>query len=159
MQECDWSRTSKKTGSVTFTSCSSGGKPLQLRLENVRLAYEPSVYGGDGTEVRKNICFTNVPDDIKSAILAMEASLAFNAPVCSAVKDDLVKAKISLDKVAIFDDAREITDAPKNWREWDVSAIIQVRGRWETRTQCGLSLEVTAVQLLQLTQGNTQCPF
>tara|TARA_Y100001968_G_scaffold177018_1_gene162176 strand:- start:2218 stop:2697 length:480 start_codon:yes stop_codon:yes gene_type:complete len=159
MQECDWSRTSKKTGNVTFTACSSGGKPLLLKLENVRVAFEPSVYGGDGTEVRKNICFKNVSEDLRNTILAMETSLAFNPPVCSAIKDDLVKAKVSMDKVRIFDDAREIIDAPKNWRGWEAHAIIQVRGRWETRTQCGLSLELTDIQLLRQAQDDTQCPF
>ncbi len=154
--QTDWSKTSQKNGSVTFTACSSEGKPILLKLENVRIAFEPSVYGGDGTELRKNICFTRVQDDIMSAVKAMEESLA--SPACSCVKEDLLKTKVSLDKVKIFDASRNHTEQPKTWRGWDVNAMVRIRGKWETRTQCGLCLELTDVQLLQEASEAT-CPF
>ena len=145
--QVDWSRTSRKTGSVTFTACSSAGKPLLLRLENVRIAFEPSVYGGDGTELRKNLCAT---------VKAMEESL--ESPACSCVKEDLLKTKVSLDKVKIFDASHNRTEPPKNWRGWEVNAMARIRGKWETRTQCGLCLELTDVQLLQ-EASEAACPF
>ena len=74
--QTDWSRTSQKNGSVTFTACSSEGKPILLKLVNVRIAFEPSVYGGDGTEMRKNSCFTQVQDDILATVKAMEIGRA-----------------------------------------------------------------------------------
>lgn len=151
----DWSRESQKNGSVTFTACSLGGKPLLLRLENVRVAFEPSVYGGDGTELRKNICLTQVQDDILATVKAMEESLE---KPCSCVKEDLLKAKVSLDKVKVFDASRNRTEPPKVWRGWEVNAMIRIRGKWETRTQCGLCLELTDVQLLQENSEAT-CPF
>ncbi len=49
----DLSKTEKKNGSVTFTACTSGGKAIQLRLESLRVVWEPSVYGGDASEIRK----------------------------------------------------------------------------------------------------------
>ncbi len=154
--QVDWSRTSRKTGSVTFTACSSAGKPLLLRLENVRIAFEPSVYGGDGTELRKNLCFTQVQDDILTTVKAMEESL--ESPACSCVKEDLLKTKVSLDKVKIFDASRNRTEPPKTWRGWEVNAMARIRGKWETRTQCGLCLELTDVQLLQ-EASDAACPF
>ena len=156
--QVDWSRTSQKNGSVTFCPCASGGKPILLRLEDVRIAFEPSCYGGDGTELRKNICFANAPEDIKQIVGDMEQSLAFNPPCCSVLKDDLLKAKVSVDKVRIFDADRNRVEPPKTWRGWQVNAVIKVRGKWETRTQCGLCLELTDVQLLH-EASEAVCPF
>ena len=156
--QADWSRASQKNGSVTFTACSSEGKPLLLKLENVRVAFEPSVYGGDGTELRKNICFTQVQDDILAPIKAMEETLAFNPPVCSCVRENLLKAKVSLDKVRVFEACGNRAELPKTWRGWEVNAMIRIRGKWETRTQCGLCLELTDVQLLQ-EASEAGCPF
>ncbi len=154
--KAEWSSNIHKTGSVSFTACSSEGKPIILRLENVRIAFEPSVYGGDGTEVRKNICFTQVQDDILATVKAMEESLESTA--CSCVKEDLLKTKVSLDKIRIFDASRNRTEQPKTWRGWKVNAMILIRGKWETRTQCGLCLELIDIQLLQEASEAT-CPF
>ena len=136
MMQADWSRTSQKTGNVTFTSCSSEGKPILLKLVNARVAFEPSVYGGDGTEMRKSICFTHVQDDAMASVKAMEETLE-EGP-CSCVKEDLLKTKVSIDKVRIFDASRNRTEPPKTWRGWEVNALIRIRGKWETRTQHGL---------------------
>jgi hypothetical protein len=151
----DWASTSQKNGSVSFTACSFGGKPIVLKAENARIVFEPSVYGGDGSELRKNICFTNVPDDIMANVQAMEGSL--ESP-CSCAKEDLLKAKVSFDKVRIFDASRNRTGPPETWRGWEVNAMIRVRGKWETRTQCGLCLELTDIQLLREANEAT-CPF
>ena len=152
----DWSKTSQKNGSVTFTACSSDGKPLLLRLENARIAFEPSVYNGDGTELRKNICFTNVQEDIMETVKAMETSLG--CPVCSCVKEDLLKAKVSMDRIKVYDASRSRADMPQLWRGWEVNAMIRIRGRWDTRSQSGLCLELTDIQLLQET-SEAICPF
>ena len=152
----DWARASQKNGSVSFTACSCEGKPILMKLENVRVAFEPSVYGGDGTELRKNICFTQVQDDIMAAVRGMEESL--ESPACSCVKDDLLKAKVSLERVKVFDASKNRTEPPKIWRGWEVNAMVRIRGRWETRTQCGLCLELTDIQLLQ-EAGEAACPF
>ncbi len=154
--QADWSRTSQKNGSVTFTACSSEGKPVLLKLVNARIAFEPSVYGGDGTEMRKSICFTQVQDDAMAIVKAMEETLE-EGP-CSCVKEDLLKTKVSIDKVRIFDASRNRTEPPKTWRGWEVHALVSTRGKWETRTQHGLCLELTDIQLLQEASEAT-CPF
>ena len=154
--KADWSHNTHKTGSVSFTACSSEGKPIILKLENVRIAFEPSVYGGDGTELRKSICFTQVQDELLATVKAMEATL--DSPVCSCVKEDLLKVKVSLDKVKVFDASRNRAEHPKAWRGWEVNAMTRIRGRWETRTQCGLCLELTDIQLLQ-EASEAVCPF
>ncbi len=154
--QTDWSRTSQKNGSVTFTACSSEGKPILLKLVNVRIAFEPSVYGGDGTEMRKSICFTQVQDDALAIVKAMEETL--EEGTCSCVKEDLLKVKVSLDKLRIFDESRNRPEPPKTCHGWEVNAMVRIRGRWETRTQQGLCLELTDIQLLQEASEAT-CPF
>ncbi len=81
MMQADWSRTSQKTGNVTFTACSSEGKPILLKLVNARIAFEPSVYGGDGTELRKSICFTQVQDEAMANVKAMAAQPGFTQAI------------------------------------------------------------------------------
>ena len=52
-----WSEESRKTGNVTFTSCNIGGQPINLLFEDVKIPFEPSQFGGDGTEIRRSLCF------------------------------------------------------------------------------------------------------
>ena len=146
----EFAATSKKTGSVTFTAC----KHIQLRIENARIPWEPSVYGGDGSELRKNISFC-ANDEVMQSVAAMEEIL--DSPVSSCIKEDTIKCKISLDKVRYYDQAKNRIEEVKSFRGWTVNAMLTVRGKWETRSQSGLCLEVTDLQLL--TPSDPPCPF
>ena len=139
---------------VTFTACSCNGKPLQLRLTQATILWEPSVYGGDGTELRQNIVFT-VSDEMRQKIEAMEQSLG-NATSC--IKDGALKCKINMDRVSIFDAARNRIEKPLQFRGWTVNAQITVRGKWETKTMRGLCMETSDIQLLQ-PLSEPACPF
>ncbi len=86
----------------------------------------------------------------------MERALEGNVSPC--IRDDLIRCKISMDKVRIYDTARERIEAPKAWRGWHVNAMIKVRGKWQTRTQTGLCLETTDIQLLEEAR-EPACPF
>ncbi len=152
----DWANSSAKNGNVTFTACSANGKPVQLRLENVRIVWEPSAYGGDGSENRLSICFTASADVIQS-VQAMEQVLG-GSVLCSCIKDGNIKCKVSMDKVRVFDATRNRVQIPDAWRGWNVNAIVTVRGMWATRTQTGLCLETTDIQLLQ-PASEPACPF
>ena len=142
-----WASSAQKNGNVTFTGCASSyGKPITLRLQSSRIVWEPGVYGGDGSETRVNLSLT-ASDEISQQLLAMEAVL--KGSVSSCLKENAVKTKLSLDKVRVFDAAGNRLPNPDKWKGYTVNAMVTVRGKWETRTQTGLCLECTDVQLLE----------
>ena len=146
---------SQKNGSVTFTPCKQNGAQIQLRLDDTLIVWEPSVYGGDGSETRVNMSF-KCPDEVASVVRAMESSLG---EACSCLKDDVLKCKVSLDKVAIYDANRQRISKPGSLKGWSANAIVNVRGKWATRTQQGLCLEVTNLQLLSQDAPTQACPW
>ncbi len=96
-------------------------------------------------------------DEAAQTVAAMAKSLE-GPPVSTCLREDIIKAKISLDKVCVFDSARNCVEAPEHWRGWMVNAMVTVRGRWQTRTLTGLCLETTDIQLLQQA-SEPGCPF
>ena len=150
-----WSENSRKTGNVIFTACSLDGKPFNLMLEEARVPFEPSAFGGDGSETRLSICFSGVGDETKKQLAAMEESIGAST---SCIKDDLLRCKINLDKVRTYDASKKRIEIPKSMRGWSVNAMVHVRGKWVTRQGCGLSLEVTDLQFSQEAR-EPPCPF
>jgi len=150
----EWAQ-SQKNGSVTFTPCKAGGAIIQLRLQDTAIVWEPSVYGGDGSENRVNISF-KCPAGVAAHVHAMEASLG---EVCSCLRDDVLKCKVSLDKVAIYDENKQRIAKPISLKGWSANAIVNIRGKWATRTQQGLCLECTNLQLLSQGEPTQACPF
>ena len=142
-----FSKASQKVGNVTFTTCANiDGKPVALRLTAVKVIWEPSAYGGDGTAVRKNICFT-AGDEIAQAVTAMEEKLS--GTVVSCLKGGTLRCKINMDKVRVFDAAKRRIEKPDLWRGWSVNAFVHVKGKWESRNSTGLSLECQDIQFLE----------
>jgi len=137
-----WASTSQKNGNVTFVACTRDNKPVVLKLDGSSILWEPSCYQGDGTELRRNITF-RATDSIAQQLQEMEHGLEN-----SCIKDGAVKCKISMDKVRVYDTSNNRTEPPATWRGTDCHVVIQVRGKWATRTQSGLCLEVTDIQLL-----------
>ena len=78
--------------------------------------------------------------------------------LCSCIRVDNLRCKISMDKVQIFDQTDALVVAPPViWRDLRVSVVVLLRGRWSTKTQSGLSLEVVDVQWTPDTPP--RCPF
>ena len=150
----EWSENSRKAGNVTFTACSLDGRPLYLLLEDVKIPFEPSVYGGDGTETRKSICFSGATEEVVKRLAAMEESISATN---SCVKDDLIRCKINMERVRTYDSNRKAIDVPKQWRGFSANVQVHLRGKWATRQGSGLSLEVTDVQLMEAREP--PCPF
>lgn len=150
------SEQSHKHGSVSFTPCSQEGKPLLLKLQDVVVPFEPGVFGGDGTEVRKSICFANAPLETLQQLTALEKSIGATS---SNVKEDMLRCKVNADRVRIWDALGKPTAAPETWRAWKVCAQIQVRGKWETRQGSGLSLEVRDIMFKAKQETTQVCPF
>ena len=151
MSTIKFSDNSKKVGNVTFTSLK---KPTQLRLDSAEIVYEPGVYGGDGSENRVNISF-KVSDFLQQSLTEMEKEI--NA-TSSCLKEDIMKCKMTLDKVRFYDIGKSRMTKPEKLRGFVVNAMATVKGKWETRTSSGLSLEVTDVQLLDRVEQE-ECPF
>ena len=129
--------------------------PVALPLRGVRVVYEPSVYGGDGTEVRKNIVL-EVAQETLGIVRGHEASIDASK-LCSCIRDDNLRCKISMDKVRIFDQTDSLVAPPVIWRDLTVNVVVLLKGWWSTKTQTGLSMEVVDVQLTPDTPP--RCPF
>ena len=129
--------------------------PRSMTLSDVRIIWEPSVYGGDGSETRKNIVF-EVSSAILETISELERSID-SARLCSCIKGDALKCKINMDSVLTFDACANTSPQPASWRDRIVNATIVIKGIWNTRTQTGLSIEAGAIQLLGAKQAI--CPF
>ena len=151
MSTIKFSDNSKKVGNVTFTSLK---KPTQLRLDSAEIVYEPGVYGGDGSENRVNISF-KVSDFLQQSLTEMEKEI--NA-TSSCLKEDIMKCKMTLDKVRFYDIGKSRMTKPEKLRGFVVNAMATVKGKWETRTSSGISLEVTDIQLLDRVEQE-ECPF
>ena len=128
---------------------------VTLPLSGARVIYEPSVYLGDGTEVRKNIVL-EVSSEALEIIRGHETSIDASR-LCSCIKDDALKCKISMDKVRTFDQSNAPVAPPETWRDQTVNAVVLLKGRWSTKTMTGLSLEVVDVQLTP--HAPTKSPF
>ena len=149
-----WSEESRKAGNVTFTSCNIDGQAFQILFEDVKIPFEPSQFGGDGTETRRSICFSGATDDSRKQLASMEESIGATS---SCIKEELIRCKIDMDKVRCFDENRKLIENPKTLRGWNANVQVHIRGKWKTRQASGLSLEVTDLQLIEAREA--PCPF
>ena len=118
--------------------------------------YEPSVYGGDGIEPRKNIVLAITEEE--QGLFQLLEQVVDSKKLTSCIKEGTVKAKVTLDTVNIFDLEKNRVKPPAQWKGQCVNAVLQMRGLWNSKTQSGLSLEVTDIQLVE-TAKVPQCPF
>jgi hypothetical protein len=123
----------------------------RILLSEATVVYEPSVYGGDGSEQRKNIVLT-LPPGAAQPIQELEAGIG--PRLVSSMKEGTVRAKIMMQTVRVYDSDKNLVGHPK-WRGCVVNAVIVVKGKWATRTQTGLCMEVTDLQVLDA----QACPF
>jgi hypothetical protein len=139
------------TAGVTFT-------PLQPKqhiiISNATVLFEPSVYGGNGTETRVNLVLR--AQSLASggaaleAVRSIEASLGLDSRYSVAKGDDTIKCKLVLDEVRTFDaeHAAFAVPSPAQWKGALVNARLEVRGSWQSRLGSGLSIVCTDVQFL-----------
>ena len=125
----------------------------RILLSKATVVYEPSVYGGDGSEQRKNIVLT-LPPGAAQPIQELEAGIG--PRLVSSMKDGTVRAKIMMPTVRVYDSDKNLVDHPVKWQGCVVNAVIVVKGKWASKTQAGLSMEVTDLQVLDRAPA---CPF
>ena len=146
-------------------------------LQSTTVVFEPSVYGGTGEEYRKGVVFRIGDDDYEAfAVLehwCRDSLRATNPNIdalwCpSAKKSDKfgsqVKAKINLKggayRAKFYNEAKELCDAPEEWRGLQVGVILQVRGCYIQRNSVGLLIDVTYLQHKEpLAEQVQDCPF
>ena len=133
----------------------------KLALQRVQVwgalvEYEPSVYGGDGTEPRKNITL-GISEEEQGLFQLLE-QVVDPKKLNSCIKDGAVKAKMTTAEVNVYDASKNPTAHPLQWKGCRVNAVVQMRGMWSSKTQSGLSLELTDIQVLDKA-AVPQCPF
>ena len=140
------------TRNVTFEKLAA----QRIIVCDAHVVYEPSVFGGDGSEPRKNIVMSISPTE-EALIQELETEID-PKKLNSAIKDGTVKCKMTMETVHVFDSAKTLMEHPPKWRGCLVNAVILMRGKWSSKTQSGLSLEVVDIQVLD-TAVVAQCPF
>jgi hypothetical protein len=118
----------------------------RIVLNGSIVVYEPSVYGGDGTEERKNITLTLTPTE-SQVILALEQDIDVHM-LSSVLQDGTIKAKITTSSVRVYGEDERLSQLPEQLRDTTVNAVLLVKGVWKSKTQSGLSIEVTDLQIL-----------
>ena len=140
---------------MEFTRCIQKGpikfygtaRPINIRADNCKILWKPNVYGGDGTELNCNICMTNLNETVINNILDLEKKcLAENHISC--IKNDHVKTKINLGKCEFYDINNNKIYNIEDWENLHANVMLEFRGKWESKDKCGLSINVTALQII-----------
>ena len=151
-----FSEKAKQMGSTAFTPLP---KWESFRVNNCIVLYEPGVYQGEGTENRVNICVKS--DEVISKILEFEKCLS--GSICSCVKGEgelqHVKAKLIWDKVRFFDLENERVNKPPKLAGYLCNLMFNIKGKWASHGQVGLSLEVSDLQLVEPRELDYKSPF
>ena len=140
--------------SVLITPC----QPIELRLLEVRIPWEPSSFVEESD--RKNI-FEAKNADVVAFLQHVEDTLAEEGGVVNSclAKEGLLRCKISLRQVHVFDSDRCTTSAPQKFAGWTCNVLVKLIGKWQTPDggASGLNLQATDIQLLRPYQR--ECPF
>ena len=142
--------------SVTITPC----EPIELRLMEVRIPWEPSSFVEDSD--RKNVYFELRDSTVRAYLQQQEDALSAEGwgevNSCLA-KDGLVRCKISLKNVRVFDKDKRTTVTPPKFAGLVCNVLVKLIGKWQTPDggAAGLNLEATDLQVLRAYEP--ECPF
>ena len=146
----------KQMGATSFTPCP---KWTTFRVNDCIILWEPGVYQGEGTENRVNVCVKS--EEAVSKILEFEKSLS--GSICSCVKgeDEMqhIKAKLIWDKIRFFDLKNERVNKPSKLGGYCCNLMFNIKGKWASHGQVGLSLEVSDIQLVEPRELDYTSPF
>ena len=141
--------------SVLITPC----KPIEFRLLEVQIPWEPSSYVEESD--RKNVFFEAKNAEVVAILQHVEDTLAEEGAMVNSclAKEGLLRCKVSLKQVHVFDSNRCATSAPQKFAGWTCNALVKLIGRWRTQDggASGLNLQATDIQLLRPYQR--ECPF
>ena len=142
--------------SVVITPCT----PIDMRMMEVRIPWEPSSFVEDND--RKNV-YVELRDNVVRAYLQrQEESLnteAWGQISSCLAKEGLVRCKISLKNVHVFDKDRHVITTPVKFAGLVCNVLVKLIGKWQTPdgSAMGLNLQMTDVQVLRAFE--LECPF
>ena len=108
---------------VTFTAITQH----HLMVKNANIVYEPSVYNGTGTEVRRNLV-PAVGQTTRDQLANIETQMDLGPTLCSVLKPATVRVKVDIDNIRIFDSDHHQINIPERWVHANVEARLEVRG-------------------------------
>ena len=123
-------------------------------VRNARIVYEPSVFNGTGTEVRRNLVLA-VEQITRDQLTFIEEHMHLGPTLCSVIKPETIRVKVDTDTIRMFDADHNKINVPEKWAHANVEARLEVRGVWKTATNCGLSACCTD---LRFCSDNTVSP-
>ena len=142
--------------SVVITPC----EPIELRLMEVRIPWEPSSFVEDNE--RKNIYFELGDPNTRAYLQFQEDALSAEGwgevNSCLA-KEGLVRCKVSVKSVRVFDKDKRVVATPPKFAGLVCNVLIKLIGRWHTPDggATGLNLQATDLQVLRAYEP--KCPF
>ena len=142
--------------SVVITPCT----PIDMRMMEVRIPWEPSSVLEDND--RKNLYVELRDPMIRAYLQRQEESLSTESwgQVSSCLaKEGLVRCKISLKNVHVFDKDKRVTTTPVQFAGLVCNVLVKLIGKWQTPdgSAMGLNLQATDVQVLRVSER--ECPF
>ena len=111
---------------------------------------------------RKNVFFELRDPIVHAFLLAQEDALAaegLEAVNSCLAKEGLLRCKVNVKQVQVFDKDRCATAAPLKFSGWMCNVLVKLIGKWQTPdgSASGLNLQATDIQLLRPYQR--ACPF
>ena len=125
----------------------------------VRIPWEPSsfVEGSD----RKNVFFELNSPYVHAFLLNQENALEAEGGAVNScfAKEGLIRCKVNVKQLHVFDKDRCATDTPPKFAGWMCHVLVKLIGKWQTPdgSASGLNLQATDMQLLRLYER--ECPF
>ena len=134
---------------VTVTPCDF----VEMRLLDVRIPWDPSSWMEDAE--RKDIFFELNDPAIRAFLQTQEE--AISASKSCMAKDGLLRCKINVKHVCLFDKDRCLVPPPERFAGWTCNVVVKLCGKWQTGSASGLNLQATDIQLLR--PYRRECPF
>ena len=130
-----------RSSAATITPASGS-----LTLASARIVFEPTAYDGSGETNRANLVLGASEEEL-SVVRAWEESTDGVQALCSALTPNGLKAKLGKATVRCWED-NKLTTLLETLNDKNCQAVIRLTGCWETKTQRGLCVRVTDLQVI-----------
>ena len=140
-------RRESSDNAVVITPC----EPIPMRLMEARIQWEASSFVNESE--RKNV-FLELRDPTVCAFLqAQEDALGEEGGAVNSclAKEGLLRCKVNVKQVHVYDKDKLAIAAPQQWSGWVVNVLVKLIGKWQSPdgSAAGLNLQATDVQLLR----------
>ena len=117
-----------------------------LAISGARIVFEPTAY--DGSESSRVNFVLEVNEEESKVIKEWEQSIDGTKALRSALTHNGLKAKINKNTVRCWEDKKR-APLPGDLKDKACNALIQWTGTWATKSQQGLCLKVTEVEIME----------